>query len=117
MLEKVESLEKKFGRNWAISKSALVEYLQSHQQIILPQQNISPVVSHFAPLVTLASMPEMGERGETKEVKRVEENLVVDVKKNWMSWKKYISRKLQIPIHKLQINYKVQIFKFQTKKN
>ena len=53
---------KKFGRNWAISKSALVEYLQSHQQIILPQQNISPVVSHFAPLVTLASMPEMGER-------------------------------------------------------
>ena len=102
---------KKFGRNWAISKSALVEYLQSHQQIILPQQNISPVVSHFAPLVTLASMPEMGERGETKEVKRVEENLVVDVKKELDELEEIYQQK--ITNSNSQITNKLQSSNFQ----
>ncbi|MEK7564946.1 MAG: tail fiber domain-containing protein [Patescibacteria group bacterium] len=102
---------KKFGRNWAISKSALVEYLQSHQQFVLPQQNISPVVSHFAPLITLASMPEMGERGETKEVKRVEEILVTDVKKELDELEEIYQQK--ITNSNSQITNKLQSSNFQ----
>ena len=57
----------------------------------------------------------MGRMGETKEVKRVEENLVVDVKKNWMSWKEIYQQKITNSILG-KINYKFKFSNFKRRK-